>query len=270
MESLAKTLNEKVPLPPGKTTYTAQQQEYRYTAWQFFANDENYARLKRIHEGGDALASLIFYYVKEYKSSRLVQTKDGFMRMCDEYASAISSFKKRYYDFEGKIGVSTTKDNLFWGGELNPGVRARPDSDEVVLALPRLKAFLWFIDHDFDLLLWKEYDDVFVEYSHVSSLTKQRYTRTHQQKKRTERRRVEQLVIGKRKDAEQGKGKGRKRAYLTREERQMVKTIMEEKRKERREKRAKQVKHKRRKTQPKHPRNAGLEITEIKDFTLQA
>ena len=44
--------------------------------------------------------------------------------MCDEYSSAISSHKKRFYNFESKINTNNGKDGLIWAGEVNPGVIA--------------------------------------------------------------------------------------------------------------------------------------------------
>jgi hypothetical protein len=96
-----------------------------------------------------------------------------------------------------------------------------------MMALPRLVALQWFIDHDYDTLLWAEYDEVDTEYAQFIVEVKRKYTTTHKRKKRVERQRIEQLVIGERSEEDGTKRRGKKRVYLTQEERQRVRELTE-------------------------------------------
>ena len=64
---------------------------------------------------------------------------------------------------------------------------------------------------------------------------KRRYTSTHKTKKRIERKRIEQIVIGERNFDGASTGRGKKRVYLTQEERQRVRELTDIEKKKRKD-----------------------------------
>ncbi len=206
------------------TTFKQQQEYYRVTLSGFFSSPELVCRLERIFDGGDRLANVIYFFVKQYNPGRLVQTNNEITCMSDEYSRAISSHKKRFYNFVSRVGVKDGKEALKWNGEVNPAVeigRAR-------MSLPRMIGMYWFILHGYDILLWENYDDVNTAYTKFTTQTKQKYAETHKSKKFRDRKKFEKMVIAERSETFMEKRRGKKRVYLTQAERQRVREIAEE------------------------------------------
>ena len=214
-----------------ETNFEVQQRTYRDQARTFFSDADRYERLKKIAVLGEKIYSIIFFFVKEFDKGRIVATRHGgYYRICDEYRNAITNHKKRYYDFESREGKGVLK----WQGITNPRVLVNADMGSIALSLPRIVAIQWFIQYDFDLLFWEQYDNVYARYIAFTTSVKRRYTEAHKQKKREDRLRLEKEIIRSRRCEPPGKGK--KSVYLTRTERQMVSSMMKSRRKKRADK----------------------------------
>ena len=238
------------------TTQEVQQRSYREQATLFFSKPANYTRLEKIVSHGPRIATIIFFFVKEFEKGSLVKTSNGgIYRTCDEYKNAITNHKKRYYNFESKEG----KGEIVWKGETNPCININPALGPVSLPLPQLNAFQWLIQYGFDRLFWKRECEVTAAFMEFSTAVKRRYTEAHKSKKKDDRKRIEQFVIASRVITEQERKKalkrqrrakargkpGKKPVYLTRVERQKVCRLLEEERAKRRQERgARAVKRK--------------------------
>eukprot|EP00514_Thraustochytrium_sp_LLF1b_P006426 CAMPEP_0184538818 /NCGR_PEP_ID=MMETSP0198_2-20121128/17795_1 /TAXON_ID=1112570 /ORGANISM="Thraustochytrium sp., Strain LLF1b" /LENGTH=181 /DNA_ID=CAMNT_0026932291 /DNA_START=691 /DNA_END=1236 /DNA_ORIENTATION=- len=129
------------------TTFASRQEDYRKSLETFFADEEHHTRLLRLLDS----TTHLFFFVREFEPHAIVHTTHGLFRMCDEYRNAMTNHKKRYYNFESKVGEG----ELVWKGQRNPLVGPR-----LPAPLPRLVALQWLIQHDFDLLYFERKDEV--------------------------------------------------------------------------------------------------------------
>lgn len=201
------------------SNFILSQQAYRETLRHFFSDEDNFLRLIRITLGPPKICSVIFYFVKEYKSHRFIQFNGEVLRLSDEYSNAITSHKKRYYNFESRIGHG----ELLWEGEKNPIVPIRGIDK---FPLPTLVALKWFIQFNFDRLFWKEFDEVQQSFTEFTTTIKRKYTETHKQKKRSHREEIVKRVISGR-SAHTHAPPG-KPSQLTPNERNLVRSILKE------------------------------------------
>lgn len=213
------------------TNFPVQQDTYREKLRFFFSDDAKFARLKRLLEERKRNCSMVFFFVKEFEKGALVTTEDGTVCcLLDEYKTAMSSFKKRFYDFQSKPG----KGELVYMGERNPLVVVREDEDEFCAPLPCLMALYWFIQRDFDLLFWRDYERVSKAYKEFFASVKQRYARAHRERRaraelqlqEMKKEKEEQLV--KQDDSETPAATGKEKKAKQRRKRKRVKLEKEE------------------------------------------
>ena len=158
---------------------TEKQQLYRDNAREFFRVPAHYARLEKLLARGD-IGQLLYFFVKHFETNRYVRTRQGLLRVADQYRSALTSHMKRYYDFESREG----RGDLVWHGHCNPLVDACEALGNAALPLPRLVAYQWLIFMDFDLYLWERFDDVNDAFTRFTLAAKERYQLASQHRRR--------------------------------------------------------------------------------------
>lgn len=150
---------------------------YRASIDAFFSNREMFERLQKIYDKRDEdVFPTIVYFVKHYELGRVRRTSDGlFVRITDMHSMAITSHKKRYYDFCSTFG----KGEPVYNGKPNPYVVIDNMGDEVMLTLPCLVAIWWFIRHGLDSIFWEDYEDVKKKHLEHSTMMKRQYSTAH-------------------------------------------------------------------------------------------
>ena len=150
---------------------------YRTSIEAFFASREMFERLQKIYDKrGEDVFPTIVYFVKHYEHGKVRRTDDGlFVKITDMYSMAITSHKKRYYDFCSTFG----KGEPVYNGKPNPYVIIENMGDEVMLTLPCLVAIWWFVRHGLDSIFWEEYEEVKKEHLKHSTTMKRQYSAAH-------------------------------------------------------------------------------------------
>lgn len=191
------------------------QEQYRATTSKFFSNMENYTRLRKIvYHRDERIFSILLFFVIRYKDHSLYlcqrsynsgpEVNDAnkpvysFYKPKDEYNRTLKKYKKRFYDFESKVGSG----DLFWDGIRNPKFLVAPDNGPISLPLAKMIACYWSIEHGFDTVFWDNYPSILEHYEIFTLKTKKKYTEAHKQKKKKMRSEIEEKVIAKR-DIEQ-------------------------------------------------------------------
>mmetsp|Transcript_17675 Transcript_17675/g.31167 ORF Transcript_17675/g.31167 Transcript_17675/m.31167 type:complete len:202 (+) Transcript_17675:720-1325(+) len=160
------------------TTFASRQEDYRKSLETFFADEEHHTRLLRLLDS----TTHLFFFVREFEPHAIVHTTHGLFRMCDEYRNAMTNHKKRYYNFESKVGEG----ELVWKGQRNPLVGPR-----LPAPLPRLVALQWLIQHDFDLLYFERKDEVLEAHARHNTDVKRRYMANHKARKLYKTQRIQ-------------------------------------------------------------------------------
>lgn len=213
-------LHEEEDLPKPTGTFIEFQCMYRTHAQSTFATYENYQRLERLVKEGPDIFELLFFFVREYGRECVVRTESGTHIIADAYKNAISTYKKRFYDFTSVAG----KGSLVWNGEKNPLVLANEAYGDIALPLPCLIAMAWFIQFDFDLEFWKHKTSVEKAKTEFMAIIRSKYTLKHRNNKLKTRQEAQQIVLAKRPSDKPHK----KGVKFTRQERAEIAALIKE------------------------------------------
>lgn len=256
------------------------QQRYRANMATFFATTSNYERLARIvYNRDDRIFSILLFFVIRYKTENIYPcqrtydtgpevNKEGkpvffFYRPKEEYGRALKKYKKKFYNFEDKVGSGP----LVWKGITNPKFHVSPDNGPISLPLAKLISVYWVIQYGFDVVFWDNYDNILSNYETFTYKTKRRYTEAHKKKKQQIRAEIEEQVIAERdrkikEEAERNgraKKKRRRKAFdnknrrktrLCRELRKQVTEMIQDRKRKIKEQNADDKKGKKRKRPP--------------------
>lgn len=193
-------------------TFEARQSRSRQSVFSFFSNEEAQRRLKRFLLEENCFKIVSFYLGPH--ASQAIQRNGKMVHLNEEYKSALSALKKRFFDF---TSIPGKKSDLKWGGEVNPCIDV---CSGVSLPLPTLVAMKWFLSNDFDREFWERFEQTKKSFERHFCKVKTRYTETHKTKKRLARERVAREVIASTKG--QNTQKGRRNVTLTRIQRSLI------------------------------------------------
>lgn len=189
----------------------ALQDRYKRKVELFFANIDNYRRLEKfVLHRHQKIFLVLQYFIIRYKPRCVYPcqpTYDNgpkinalgnpvylFYRPKNEYTRALKKYKKKYFNFEDKVGAG----NLVWNNLTNPKFLVSPENGNISLTLPKVNALYWTIQYGFDVVFWDNYDTINTSYEEYTAMTKRRYTEAHKKKKQIIRREMEALVIAER------------------------------------------------------------------------
>lgn len=221
---------EAMPIP---TTDNVEFVSYKTLLDSFFSNKDNFDRLKKIERmRGEDVYPTIVHFVKNYENGRVRKNEDNnFVCIPDMYSKAITSHKKRYYDFCSVFG----KGELVFNGKVNPYVCISNDNEQVVATLPCLVAVWWFIRYGFDHIFWDEYDSVKKAYQEYTTAMKRQYSAAHKAyNSEIKKAAVERVIQDRPKGSSISQPKGRKKPILSAAERKLLAEYMEQERNNRR------------------------------------
>jgi hypothetical protein len=187
------------------------QKKYRRKTLDFFHNKGNYERLQEfIHHRDQRIFSILLFFIIRYKPNDLCYCQrtyetgpennaDGkpvffFHRPKDEYTRALKKYKKRFYNFEDKVGTG----DLVWENIRNPRFLVSPENGPISLPLAKVIALYWTIQYGFDTVFWEKYTNILTTYEAFTQKTKKRYTEAHKIKKQKLRSEIETQVIAER------------------------------------------------------------------------
>ena len=207
---------------------------YKTLLDSFFSDKDAFKRLQKIEsKRKEEVFPIIVHFVKHYEGDKVRQNKDGyFLRISDMYSTAITSHKKRYYDFCSVFG----KGELVYNGKVNPYVSIKNGDEEVVSTLPCLIAVWWFLRYDFDFIFWDEYEEVKKMYHEYTNAMKKQYSAAHKAYNSEIKKAAVERVINNRPLSSNITTKNKKKPLLSAAERRLVSEFMEQERMSRKNK----------------------------------
>lgn len=195
--------------------FKERQAVYRAELREFFAEESNAAKLKRITDLRDQGVYHLLAHFLSNRFEQLVKLRSGAtVRLNETYRNAMSNFKKRYFNLLSRQGEG----DLVWEGQPNPAFDPGTGAGE---PLPRLVALQWLIRMGFDAVFWERFQDVKGDHDAVAAATKKRYTDNHKRKNALERALVEEEVRRER-AAEPPRTGRKKKVKFTRVERREI------------------------------------------------
>lgn len=213
----------------------------RQSVQSFFSDESMQGRLRKFVVEENSMKMISYFLSPHY--AHAIQREGKMVHLNEEYKSALSALKKRFFDFTSEPGK---KSDLVWEGQVNPVLNICPG---VSMPLPTLVAMKWFISNELDSEFWDRFEHLKHHFDAHFQRVKTMYTETHKNKKRLARERVIKEVISSTKG--QNVTKGRRNVLLTRNQRSIVSATLRAEKLEQKEKRkrlkltGKQVKTKR-------------------------